>query len=103
MYELQPVINAVFAGILYSLVWYVNKVLDPTKPTKWTDIDPTAIIATAITGAVIGIASIMYGQVLTQVSIEAQLLSYAALTAFVERILKTIYRIVKSKHPEWFE
>jgi hypothetical protein len=98
----QPVITAIGAGIFYSLYWYLNKVVDPSDPTKIKDLDPYPLIATGITGACIGIVSYVNGDALSQVSIGIQLASYMAFTAIIERALKTGYRILVNKYPRVF-
>lgn len=98
MIELQPILTAIGAGIFYSLYWYLNKVVDPTKPETWKSIDPWPVLATAVTGAAIGIISVLYGSELTQVSVEIQLASYMAFTAVIERGMKTIWNIIQVRY-----
>ena len=98
--NLQPILFAALSGIAYSLYWYLNKVADPTDPTKVKDLDPYPIVATIIVGAAVGAYSVVSGGELTQVSIEIQLASYGALIAGIERAGKTVVRIAKSK--VWF-
>ena len=93
----EPVITAIASGVLYAMIWYVNKSLDPKSPVTWTDIDPYKILAIGLTGAVIGVASIVGGVTLTQASFEAQILTYGALTAVIERFARTGWNILKSK------
>lgn len=97
MIEFEPLLTAIGAGILYSLYWYVNKVADPTVPTTWKDIDPYPLIATAVTGAIVGVFMVLTNMDLTQTSFEVQFLSYGALVAVIERMMKTLVRIVKNR------
>jgi hypothetical protein len=97
MIEWQPILLAMVSGAFYSLYWYLNKVADPTSPTKIENIDVFAIIATISTGAIVGVYTVLSGGELTQVSIEIQLMSYVAITAVIERGLKTGVRILKEK------
>jgi len=97
MIELGPIITAVFAGVAYSLYWYVNKVADPSSPTTWKDIDPYPVVATAVVGAAVGGFMFVSGMELTQVSFEAQFLAYGALVAVVERGVRTVVRILKAR------
>lgn len=97
MEAVMPVVLAIISGMFYSLYWYANKVVDPTSPIKISDIDPYAVVATVLTGAIVGAYVVITGGELTQVSIEIQLASYVAITAVIERGLKTIVRILKSK------
>ena len=97
MIELNAIVLAIISGISYSLYWYVNKVLDPTTPVKWTDIDPYPVVSTALVGAFIG-ASMFFSNVeITQTSFEAQFLAYGALVAIVERGIRTIVRVMKDR------
>lgn len=97
MIELNAIVLAIISGISYSLYWYVNKVLDPTTPVKWTDIDPYPVVSTALVGAFIG-ASMFFSNVeITQISFEAQFLAYGALVAIVERGIRTIVRVMKDR------
>lgn len=93
----EPVITAMLMGAAYSLFWYVNKVADPTDPTKAVDFDPYPVAATIIVGAAVGVYSSLTGGELTQTSIGVQLLTYGALIAGIERLGKTLVRYVKSK------
>lgn len=94
---IQTLLTVVGSGVLYSLIWYANKSLDPKSPVTWTDIDPYKILAIAVTGAVVGVASIVSGTTLTQISFEAQILTYGALTAVIERFARTGWNILKSR------
>ena len=97
MIELNAIVLAIISGISYSLYWYVNKVLDPTTPVKWTDIDPYPVVATALVGAFIG-ASMFFSNVeINQISFELQFLAYGALVAIVERGIRTIVRVMKDR------
>lgn len=97
MIELNAIVLAIISGISYSLYWYVNKVLDPTTPVKWTDIDPYPVVSTALVGAFIG-ASMFFSNVeINQISFELQFLAYGALVAIVERGIRTIVRLMKDR------
>lgn len=98
MTGIEPVIAAIGAGLFYSVFWYLNKVVDPTKPDTWKSIDPFPLVATAIIGACIGAYTLVSGGELTQVSIGIQLASYMAFTAVIERFLKTAWNIVQVKY-----
>ena len=97
MIELNAIVLAIISGISYSLYWYVNKVLDPTTPVKWTDIDPYPVVATALVGAFIGAFMFFSNVEITQISFEAQFLAYGALVAIVERGIRTIVRVMKDR------
>lgn len=99
--NLELVLTAVVSGIGYSLVWYANKVVDPTTTIKLKDIDLYPILATAITGGAVGAYVVFTGGDLTQASLEVQMLSYAAMTALIERVLKTAARVAKPKLLAW--
>ena len=95
--EFQPIIAALLMGAAYSLFWYLNKVADPTDPTKIPDLDPYPIIATMVVGACIGVYTVFMGGELSQVSLGIQLATYATLIAGIERLGKTIVRVMKDK------
>lgn len=90
MIEFQPVIVAVAAALLYSLLWFSRQVVDPTKETP--KFDPWKMGATLVIGACIGLVSVITGIEITQAGIEAQLTSYGFLVAVVEQVGRAIYR-----------
>ena len=90
MIEFQPVIVAVAAALLYSLLWFSRQVVDPTKETP--QFDPWKMGATLVIGACIGLVSVISGIEITQAGIEAQLTSYGFLVAVVEQVGRAIYR-----------
>ena len=90
MIEFQPVIVAVAAALLYSLLWFSRQVVDPTKETP--KFDPWKMGATLVIGACIGLVSVISGIEITQAGIEAQLTSYGFLIAAVEQVGKALYR-----------
>ena len=90
MIEFQPVIVAVAAALLYSLLWFSRQVVDPTKETP--EFDPWKMGATLVIGACIGLVSVITGIEITQAGIEAQLTSYGFLVAVVEQVGRAIYR-----------
>ncbi len=79
---LQPLISAIAASVVYSLIWYSAKVVDPNKTTP--AYDPKQLLATVIVGAVIGAISIASGLTLDQQSFEVQIGTYGFLIAVVE-------------------
>lgn len=90
MIEFQPVIVAVAAALLYSLLWFSRQVVDPTKETP--QFDPWKMGATLVIGACIGLVSVISGIEISQAGIEAQLTSYGFLVAVVEQVGRAIYR-----------
>ena len=90
MIEFQPVIVAVAAALLYSLLWFSRQVVDPTKETP--KFDPWKMGATLVIGACIGLVSVITGIEISQAGIEAQLTSYGFLVAVVEQVGRSIYR-----------
>jgi uncharacterized membrane protein YfcA len=88
--EFQPVIVAVAAALLYSLLWFSRQVVDPTKETP--KFDPWKMGATLVVGACIGLVSVITGIEISQAGIEAQLTSYGFLVAVVEQVGRAIYR-----------
>jgi hypothetical protein len=95
MIEIEPVLVAILSGVGYSLYWYLNKVLDPTKPDTWETLDPYPLFATGLTGAIVGGYMALTGGELTQVSIEVQLMSYVAITAIIEKTVKTLWNWIQ--------
>ena len=90
MIEFQPVIVAVAAALLYSLLWFSRQVVDPTKETP--QFDPWKMGATLVICACIGLVSVISGIEISQAGIEAQLTSYGFLVAVVEQVGRAIYR-----------
>ena len=95
--QFQPIISALLMGAAYSLFWYLNKVIDPSDPTQAGDLDPYPIVATVIVGACVGAYTVFMGGELTQVSLGIQLATYAAVIAGIERLGKTLVRVLKEK------
>jgi amino acid transporter len=95
MIELEPILTACLTGMLYSVLWWGTKTIDPTKPSpafEWT-----SLVATAIIGAGVGIAAVLTGSPLTQMSIETQLIAYGTVIAVIERVVKTMYHYIENK------
>ncbi len=85
----EPFFTAIVAGILYSLIWYSTKYTDPTKPDA--KFDYTKMAATAVLGAVVGLAFCVYQLPVSQMSIETQLAVSGAVIAILDKLLKTGY------------
>jgi hypothetical protein len=92
--NLQPILIAAIAGIVYSVIWWSTKNIDPTKPSPAFDVKKMA--ATAILGALIGAASVILGFPLTEMSLGEQLATMGAVTAVVEQILTTAINYFKN-------
>ncbi|MCK9592336.1 MAG: hypothetical protein M0Q91_10060 [Methanoregula sp.] len=88
--QTEPIITAVGAAVLYSLLWYCRKVIDPTKPTPQYNV--WELGSTVTVGIVIGIISVLSGLELTQVGLETQLIAYGFIIAAVEQVGRAIYR-----------
>ena len=95
--EFQPLATAIFAAVLYSLIWWASKNIDPTKPSE--NFDFLSLGATVLIGAGVGIAATFTGSPITQLNIETQLVAYGSVIAVLERILKTLYNYLENK--EW--
>lgn len=100
MIELEPLLTAIFAGILYSLIWWAAKNVDPTKPSP--SFDWVSLLSTAVIGVCVGMFMTLSGNPVTQMSIEAQLAANGAIIAVVREILLTGFRWFASKFPEGF-
>ena len=94
--EFQPLITAIFAAVLYSLIWWAAKNVDPTKPSPAFDF--FSLGATVLIGAFVGAYATLAGSPLTQMSIETQLAANGAVIAVIEKILKTMYRWLEHRY-----
>lgn len=88
--DFQPFFISIGAAVLYSLLWYCRKVVDPTKPTP--EYNLWELGSTILVGAVIGGLSVLSGLELTQVGLETQLAAYGFVIAAVEQVGKAIVR-----------
>ena len=95
--EFEPLVTAIFAAVLYSLIWWAAKNADPTKPSP--EFDWFSLGATVVIGAFVGAAAILSGSPLSQLGIETQLAASGAIIAVIEKILKTLYRWLSAKFP----
>ena len=86
----EPILTALFAGILYSIIWWTAKNVDPTKPS--VSFDFVSMAATVLVGVGVGVGAIVTDLPITQAGFETQLAAYGAVTAVVEKVLKTLYR-----------
>ena len=94
--EFQPLITAIFAAVLYSLIWWAAKNVDPTKPSPAFDF--FSLGATVLIGAFVGAYATLAGSPLTQMSIETQLAANGAVIAVIEKLLKTMYRWLEHRY-----
>jgi hypothetical protein len=89
--DYMTILIAVFAAIIYSLVFYAKALVkDGDK------FDPVKFFSTLIVGAAIGIALSLAKNPFSQEALEAQLAIYASTIALVETILKIVWEAVKS-------
>ena len=65
--EFQPLVTAIFAAVLYSLIWWASKNVDPTKPSE--NFDFMSLGATVVIGAFVGAFAILAGSPVSQMSI----------------------------------
>lgn len=94
--EFQPLITAIFAAILYSLIWWAAKNVDPTKPSPvfdWFSLGSTVLI-----GAFVGAYATLAGSPLSQMGLETQLAANGAVIAIIEKVLKTLYRWLENRY-----
>lgn len=96
--EFQPLITAIFAAVLYSLIWWAAKNVDPTKPTP--SFDYFSLGSTVLIGAFVGAYATLAGSPLTQMSIETQLAANGAVIAVIQKILTTLYRWLEVRYLE---
>ena len=94
--EFQPLVTAIFAAVLYSLIWWASKNIDPTKPSE--NFDFMSLGATVLIGAFVGTYATLTGSPVSQMSIETQLAANGAVIAVIEKILKTMYRYLENTY-----
>lgn len=94
--EFQPLITAIFAAVLYSVIWWTSKHIDPTKPSE--SFDFMSLGATVLIGAFVGAFATLTGSPVSQMSIETQLAANGAVIAVIEKILKTMYRWLEHRY-----
>lgn len=99
--EFQPLITAIFAAVLYSLIWWAAKNVDPTKPSPAFDF--FSLGATVVIGAFVGAYATLAGSPLSQLSLETQLAANGAVIAIIEKVLKTLYRWLEARYVDNFE
>ena len=94
--EFEPLVTAIFAAILYSLIWWTSKHIDPTKPSE--SFDFMSLGATVLIGAFVGAYATLAGSPLTQMSIETQLAANGAVIAVIQKVLTTLYRYLENTY-----
>lgn len=94
--EFEPLVTAIFAAILYSVIWWTSKHIDPTKPSE--NFDFMSLGATVLIGAFVGAFATLAGSPVSQMSIETQLAANGAVIAVIEKILKTMYRWLEHRY-----
>lgn len=94
--EFQPLVTAIFAAVLYSVIWWASKNVDPTKPSE--NFDFMSLGATVVIGAFVGAFATLAGSPVSQMSIETQLAANGAVIAVIEKILKTMYRWLEHRY-----
>ena len=96
--EFEPLVTAIFAAVLYSVIWWTSKHIDPTKPSE--NFDFMSLGATVLIGAFVGAYATLAGSPLTQMSIETQLAANGAVIAVIQKVLTTIYRYLENRYVE---
>ena len=94
--EFQPLITAIFAAVLYSLIWWASKNIDPTKPSE--NFDFMSLGATVLIGAFVGTYATLTGSPVSQMSIETQLAANGAVIAVIQKVLTTLYRYLENTY-----
>ena len=94
--EFQPLVTAIFAAVLYSLIWWASKNVDPTKPSE--SFDFMSLGATVLIGAFVGAFAILTGSPVSQMSIETQLAANGAVIAVIQKVLTTLYRYLENTY-----
>ena len=94
--EFEPLVTAIFAAILYSLIWWASKNVDPTKPSE--SFDFMSLGATVLIGAFVGAYATLAGSPISQMGIETQLAASGAIIAVIEKVLKTLYRYLENTY-----
>lgn len=94
--EFQPLITAIFAAVLYSVIWWAAKNVDPTKPSE--SFDFMSLGATVLIGAFVGAYATLAGSPISQMSIETQLAANGAVIAIIQKVLTTLYRYLENTY-----
>ena len=94
--EFQPLVTAIFAAVLYSVIWWASKNVDPTKPSE--SFDFMSLGATVLIGASVGAFAILTGSPVSQMSIETQLAANGAVIAVIQKVLTTLYRYLENTY-----
>lgn len=94
--EFQPLVAAIFAAVLYSLIWWASKNIDPTKPSE--SFDFMSLGATVLIGAFVGAYATLAGSPISQMSIETQLAANGAVIAIIQKVLTTLYRYLENTY-----
>ena len=94
--EFQPLVTAIFAAVLYSLIWWASKNVDPTKPSE--SFDFMSLGATVLIGAFVGAYATLAGSPISQMSIETQLAANGAVIAIIQKVLTTLYRYLENTY-----
>ena len=94
--EFQPLVTAIFAAVLYSVIWWTSKHIDPTKPSE--NFDFMSLGATVLIGAFVGAFAILTGSPVSQMSIETQLAANGAVIAVIQKVLTTLYRYLENTY-----
>ena len=94
--EFQPLITAIFAAVLYSVIWWASKNIDPTKPSE--SFDFMSLGATVLIGAFVGTYATLTGSPVSQMSIETQLAANGAVIAVIQKVLTTLYRYLENTY-----
>lgn len=79
------IIIALISGLIYASVFYAKKYLQNGEAFI-----PEKFAATAIIGALVGVAFTLSGMPISQEGIEVQIVAYTGLIAIVESILKIL-------------
>mgnify|MGYP000963919952 FL=1 len=94
--EFEPLVTAIFAAVLYSLIWWASKNIDPTKPSE--SFDFMSLGATVLIGAFVGAYATLAGSPISQMSIETQLAANGAVIAIIQKVLTTLYRYLENTY-----
>ena len=94
--EFEPLVTAIFAAVLYSVIWWAAKNVDPTKPSP--SFDFISLGSTVLIGAFVGAYATLAGSPLTQMSIETQLAANGAVIAVIQKVLTTLYRYLENTY-----
>lgn len=82
--------SAIYAGLLYSLAWWILRTIDPTKEDRLFDIVST-LFTMCVAGGLATFILYVYPVIITY-NLLIIMLIFASLTAITREVVVTLYR-----------